>query len=259
MLKNKVTLVLVLLALSTLMFTASAKFSYQSTNGRGASGQKQSIEERVKDRLEFEAQFPVVKYDDPDPDNDNPEKRAKRKAKNQHYDKYSFGLSDPTPRVNETSIESEWSLHLDALPFAQSRLILIGEVINAGAHLSNNKKGIYSEFAVRASEILKDDGAAALSPGSVITIERVGGAVIYPAGNKRIIRVAGQGLPRINRRYVFFLGPTESGQDFNLLTGYELRLGKTFPLDESIRMSAYNELAEDAFLSQVREAIARTR
>jgi hypothetical protein len=100
---------------------------------------------------------------------------------------------------------------------------------------------------------------AHLSPGRLITVERMGGAVTYPAGNKRIIRVAGQGLPRFNRRYVLFLTTTEHGQDFRLLTGYELRAGKTFPLDDSTRMDVYKEMAEETFLNNVRAAIAQTR
>lgn len=256
---HKLTLVLVLLALSTLALTARGKFNSQDPDRRGAADQGQTDSERVKRRVEFEAQFPIVNYDAPDPELNDPEKHARRKAKNRHYDNYSFGLSDPTDSVNETSIETEWSLHLEPLPAAQSEVILVGEVLKAGAHLSNNKKGIYSEFTVRVEEVLKKDGAPGLNPGSSITVERLGGIVVFPAGNKRVIRVAGQSMPRVNRRYVLFLDATEFDQDFRLLTGYELRAGKTLPLDDSTRMNAYSGMAEEAFLNHVRDAITYSR
>jgi hypothetical protein len=259
MVNHKATAVLVLLALSALVFTTRAKLNEQAPNRTGALAQGPADAEKVNSRLDFESRFPVVNYDAPDVDSNDPEKHAKRKAKNRRYDDYSFGLSDSSPHVNETSIETEWSLHVEALPAAQSEVVLVGEVIKAVAHLSNNKKGIYSEFTVRVDEVLKDRGSSPLVPSGLVVVERLGGAVVYPAGNKRIIRVAGQNMPRINRRYVFFLGAIESGQDFNLLTGYELRAGKTLPLDDSSRMNAYGETGEDAFLKHVREAIAQTR
>jgi hypothetical protein len=256
---HKATAVLVLLALSALVFTTRAKLNEQAPNGTGTFAQRPADAERVKDRLDFESQFPVVNYDAPDAELNDPEKHAGRKAKNRRYDGYSFGLGDPSPHINETSIETEWSLRVEALPAAQSEVVLVGEVIKTGAHLSNNKKGIYSGFTVRVEEVLKDRGSSPLVPGGLVVAERLGGAVVYPAGNKRIIRVAGQNMPRVDRRYVFFLGAIESGQDFDLLTGYELRAGKTLPLDDSRRMSAYGEMGEDAFLKHVREAIAQTR
>jgi hypothetical protein len=109
---------------------------YQPQNTPGASNQEQAGTDKEKKRLDFEAQFPNVNYDSPDPDLNDPDKLARRKEKNRHYDKHSFGLSDPTPRVNETSIETEWSLHVEALPVAQSEDILVGEVLKAEAHLS---------------------------------------------------------------------------------------------------------------------------
>lgn len=261
MMKHKTTLILILLALSTVALTARAGFKNEAPDSGGISTQEQTDSEKVKKRLDFEAQFPIVNYDALDPELSDPEKHAKRKAKNNRYDKYSFGLSDPTPRVNETSIETEWSLHVEALPAAQSEVVLVGEVIKASAHLSNNKKGIYSEFAVRVEEILKAPSATRITPRNVIAVERLGGAVVYPAGNKRIISVAGQSMPRGNRRYLLFLNATEnateSDQDFNLLTGYELREGKAVPLDDSTRMNSYKGTDQDTFLNHVREAIKR--
>lgn len=259
MLNHKATAVLILLALSALVLTASARLKNQAPNRTGASAQEPTDAEKVKNRIDFEAQFPVVNYDAPDAELNDPEKHPKRKAKNRRYDDYSFGLSDPTPRVNETSIETEWSLHIAALPAAQSEVVIVGEVLKAGAHLSNNKNGIYSEFTVRVDEVLKDRRTLPLTPGGLVAVERLGGAVVYPAGNKRIIRVAGQNMPRNKRRYVLFLNATEYDHDFSLLTGYELREGKVFPLDNSIRMNAYKEMAEEFFLNHVREAIANTR
>jgi hypothetical protein len=257
MLKHKVTFILIVLASSTVAFTARAKFDNEAPVKGGALAQAQTDPDKLKKRLDFEAQFPAANYDAQDPELSDPEKHARRKAKNSRYDKYSFGLSDPTPRVNETSIETEWSLHLDPLPAARSDVVLVGEVIKASAHLSNNKKGIYSEFTVRVEEVLKAPEAAQLAVGGLIAVERLGGTVVYPAGNKRIIRVTGQSMPRVNRRYLLFLNATQSDQDFSLLTGYELKEGKVIPLDDSTRMNSYQGMDQDTFLNDVREVLGR--
>lgn len=259
---HKTTLVLVLLALSAITITTKGKFINETrayTQGRNATAnQQRTDEEKAEQRNDFEAQFPSVDYDAPNSELNDPEKRAKRKVKNNHYDKYSFGISDPTPRVNETSVETEWSLHVSPLPVEESELVLVGEVLKAEAHLSNNKKGIYSEFTIRVDDVVKPQGTAEIALGSMIAIERLGGTVKYAAGNKRIVRIEGQGMPRINRRYVFFLNTTEHGQGFRLLTGYELHSGKIIPLDISTRMNAYKGMAEEAFLNQIRDVLAKS-
>jgi hypothetical protein len=64
---------------------------------------------------------------------------------------------------------------------------------------------------------------------------------------------------------LFFLKYNEEGQDFSILTAYELRAGRVFPLDGLDRngkvfeayaaYQKYKDVDEATFLAEVREAI----
>jgi hypothetical protein len=152
-----------------------------------------------------------------------------------------------------------------ALPAAQSDAIVVGEVTNAEAFLSEDKTAIYSEFTVLIGEVLKGCSPAPPVFGSSIIAERGGGKVRLPSGKVIENLFRGKPMPGIGRRYVFFLKYNEEGQDFSIITGYELRRGRVIPLDGLLedgtpvkQLAAhqqYNGVDEIAFLNQVRQAI----
>jgi hypothetical protein len=155
-----------------------------------------------------------------------------------------------------------------ALPIAQSDAVVVGEVTDAKALLSEDKTSIYSEFAVIISDVLKNNCSAELSEGYSIDVARYGGAVRFPSG--KIVQRGDEGrpFPRLKRRYLFFLKYNNEGQDFSILTAYELRAGRVFPLDGLDRdgrafeayaaYQRYKDSDEATFLNQVRAAIANT-
>jgi hypothetical protein len=144
--------------------------------------------------------------------------------------------------------------------------VIIGEVADAQAYLTEDKTGIYSEFVVRVEEVLKNSATPPLVPDSSISAMRGGGAVRFPSG--KVIR-KGQPykpLPRVGRRYVFFLKyNNDGGQDFKIITAYELRESRVFPLDgEPLQgivlepyaaYQKYRDADQATFLNEVREAI----
>lgn len=231
--------------------TAAATKFTPVNQTRSTQTLKGDADERGAER---KRRYPVIDYEAPEPA--DPEKRAIRKLKNKHYDKFGFAIRDSSPRVDEESVETDWSLHVPALPAAQSAAVVIGEVLSSEAHLSNDRHGVYSEFSVRVDEVLKGVGPG-MEVGRSISVDRAGGFVQYPNGHKRLYRVAGQNMPRVAARYVLFLTASDGGQNYQILTAYELIGGKVSPLDESTRMSAYEGTAEDSFLQAVRNAITQ--
>jgi hypothetical protein len=145
-------------------------------------------------------------------------------------------------------------LYVPALPTGQSDLVVLGEVTSSNGHLSNDRTGAYSEFAIHINDMLKGDSR--LSGSSIVAV-REGADVQLPTG--RIIRyeIVHQGMPRIGRRYVFFLKYNEQGNDYAILTGYELRKNRVFPLDEVGPFITYKKADEGIFLNLVRQAIIR--
>ena len=218
-----------------------------------------AIEQRKNDDLEM----PVAEFgaaDSPDP-----KERALRQARGSRYNKRGGrAIAELASGEEVLPVNSHWWWGLPALPASQSHAIVTGEIISAKAYLSNDKTEVYSEFSVRISEVLRNESNLPLGFGSEVAVERRGGAVRFPSGRLQRYRVAKQGMPVKGRKYVFFLEFNESGQDFSLLTAYELRDGQVLPLDgygdkgEPVvtTFTAFAGMDETTFLNAVAAAIA---
>ena len=247
--KTLLTVTIVLIVISTI--TVIAAFQTQQSKGVPTN---QQDEETLKE------QFPIADFNAKEPS--DPVKKAKRKDKSKKYDKPISALTNTT--TNKVT-HLDWEVGLSALPVTKSDAVVIGEVAEAQAFLSEDKTEAYSEFTLRVDEVLKNDQRTPISQGSSIIIERAGGRVRFPSGHIALSFVSGQGMPRVGRRYALFLTHNFSifggiqEQDFYILTGYELHSGKVIPLDnpgDHPLATAYKGADESAFISDLRSAIA---
>lgn len=214
--------------------------------------------------------IPMTDYDKPE--TSDPEKRRLRRIRGSRYNLRDKDVDARRFAITEETQSGFGSFEIHAppepaLPVAQSDAIVIGEVSEAEAFLSTDRTSIYSEFTVNVGEVFKDTSLVTLTSGSSITTVRGGGAVRFPSG--RVVRRGfnGKPLPRKGRRYVFFLKRNNEGQDFSIITAYELRGGRVFPLDGLYttgqvvpQLAAHQEFKgvdEATFLATVREAIAQ--
>lgn len=216
-----------------------------------ARGQQQDFS-----MAEFESQFPVTDVNKSEPA--DPDERARRRAKGKKY----YSGMPITDSGNRITVSSEWDVYLPALPVSESDLILIGEVVDAQAYLSDDKTVVYSEFTVRVGEVLKNTSGGALAEGGSITADRQGGRVRFPSGRMTLQYVRGQGLPRVGRRYALFLTHDDQERGARIVTGYELRDGRVIPLDNPAGgrhpiATAYKDADETVLLHDLRAAIAR--
>lgn len=245
------------LLLMTVVFVVAVSTSVSALRERellspGSDRQKARDEQQQTE----EDQIPTVDFDSPEPSDLN--ERAKRWAINARYDNSVLvRKDDATGGAVESTYFSDWDLGLPALPAGKSEVIIIGEIVEAKAHLSNDKTGVYSEFTTRIEKLFKNSGPTALTPGEVISLERQGGAVRYSTGRKYHYRVSGQNMPRRGRHYVFFLNTTEAGQSFRIITAYELNEGKVFPLDVAEQFNAYKGMGKVEFIGAVQGAGSR--
>jgi hypothetical protein len=209
-------------------------------------------------------QWPITDYNAPEPD--DIEKRAERNARNARHDNARL-VHEPEKRpgvVYETTLFNDWEVGLPALPASKSDTVIVGEVLDANAYLSNDKTGVYSEFTIKVDDILKNDQSSHLNQGSLLVAERLGGRVRFPSGEILPVQIAGQGMPRAGRRYVLFLSRTDQGLAYGILTGYELRAGKVSPLDgiktrgggSPWKFDKYENWDESTFIDAVRAEIA---
>jgi hypothetical protein len=89
--------------------------------------------------------------------------------------------TNPQPGEAESITTSEAFFNFPALPVKESNVVVTGVVLGSKAHLSANKKGVFSEFKIAMQSVFKKTGAEILE-GIVIAADRIGGHVKYPNG-----------------------------------------------------------------------------
>ncbi len=167
----------------------------------------------------------------------SPSDEGKRETKSKKYNnKNSLPISESSDQIY---VINEWDVNLPALPVDQSAAVIIGQVIDAQAFLSEDRTNIYSEFTIRTDAVFKNDPAAPIKAGESISAERLGGRALLFSGKVVVSQVNHQDLPRIGRNYVFFLNhllPTNGQMDDGLfiLTAYQINGDTIIPLDKPV-------------------------
>jgi len=205
--------------------------------------------------------FPIVDLLAPGPT--DPAEREMRAKKGKKYNiKYTAPLNES---VDSMFLSIDWDVNLPALPIERSAAVVIGRIHKAEAHLSEDKTGIYSEFAIHVEAIFKNDANNPLINDHSILAYRTGGRLRFPSGKIIVSAVSHQDMPQPKGRYVLFLTHSRlSGgedEDFYILTGYELKNGQVFPLDQvssSHPMNKYTGVSENVLLTDLSSALARS-
>jgi hypothetical protein len=222
-------------------------------------GQNPQTADAIVRDWDDESYGPIGDYSAPEPS--APKDRNKRYSESRRYNGRHL---KEDPKVEESLLVDEWLHRLPAFPVTLSDAVLIADVADAQAYMSNDKTGIYTEFTVRIAEVLKDHQAA-ISVGSMLVTKREGGRIRFPSGHILRYGLEYQGMPRVGKRYVFFIRRNDPEETPYILTGYELRAGHVFPLDgvhqhrgvgKLTQFTAYENADEKTFLNAVRAAIA---
>lgn len=214
--------------------------------------QEQNPQIEFQRRKFDENRFPIADYSAADPS--DPKERARRQEKGKKYDKSDWRI------YPETTSNMAWvdfvDPNLPALPVTYSSAVVAGRITDAKAYLSNDKTGVYSAFAVQINEVFKNSSSVPLSSASLIEVERDGGRVRFPGGRILIYTIQSQDMPVVGLRYVLFLTNPQAQSDFQIVTAYELREGKVYPLDDVPNLYRYENADEVNFLSELRKRIA---
>jgi hypothetical protein len=202
-----------------------------------------------------DTQFPIAEEAAPGPATSA--ERIKKNKKEKKYGKYKDTVG---PGVTVASVHYHWPSGFPTLPVGQSDAVIVGEVTDAKAYVTDDKSTVYSEFTVQVRKVFKDYAQAQILPGGSIVVERPGGRVRYPSGHVSRFSLTGWGMPGIARQYVLFLTRNSEDESYRLVTGYELLNGHVFPLDKTTSsqtdFDAYINMDEAAFFKQLDSAIA---
>ncbi len=225
------------------------------TTPKGGVNSQGHMPERIR---EAKSRFPIADYSAAEPA--DPEKRAKRKSRNDRHNNSMLGvrggLNAPPNSGEEIVIRNDWEVYTPQIPAAKSDVVVTGEILDANAYISSDKNGVYSEFTLRIDETLKKDDARWVFPGELISVEREGGQVRYPSNRIEWYRISLQEMPIVNRRYVLFLKRIDEAS-FSIITGYEMREGRVYPLDGASQFRALEGKETSLFLQSVRDSIAK--
>jgi hypothetical protein len=255
---HKKTTLLLFVVLAITVMTAMSSLRGETQNSPSSTKQETPSEPTAKEL--DDAARPIVDFDNPG--GVEPSEKSSRKLKNGRYDKYGVVQSQPNPSTGEVIGEPEWQASLSDLPADKSDVVVEGQVTDAKAFLSDDKTGIYSEFTINVSRVLKAGSDLSVNLGDMIVAERFGGKVRYPSGQVILYRIGGQGAPMKGKRYLFFLAKADQG-NYKLLTAYEIQGQKVFALDGSRinfrgkgnwRFDKHNGEDLDGFMGEVERA-----
>src|ERR1043165_1310121 len=241
---HKLTILLLLLVFATLGMTLG-----QQNQVRKEDAEKTEYARQLEAR---HLRFPTADYDEPE--SADPKKNEARKQKNRRKNDDSWVASNGPEWANELVRNMEGGIDLPSLPVGESSYIVLGKVTSAEAHLSQDKRNVYSEFKVSVEKVFKT--ATAMSDGTEIVVDRQGGFVKYPSGHSILYRTTHLEMPLKGERYLFFL--TSKNDDLSILTAYELAPKGVQPLDQAPQFEKYTGATEEALLEKLRDSLLKT-
>jgi len=231
-------------------------------------GQNTGSKEKVTTRQERE--IPVVDFVSTANDSLPPQRRVKNHRhdlKDSKVDPARFMLkeSDPEELYELTPSHAPFRT---ALPVLESDAVVIGEVVGSEAYLSNDRTSVYSEFTIQVGDLLKNTSRQDINIGSLLTAERDGGGVRFESGKVLRRGRVHETMPVVGQRYLLFLERDNEAESFSIITGYELRDGRVFPLDgvnvaeagsKLPQVAVYEGVQDAAFLNEIRIALTKIR
>jgi len=238
-----------------IMVAMAAWILLASRQPQAASQSRRQLEqERLKADIDKEtrnkAALPRADYAAPEPQ--DPVLRQLRRARGKRYRRGRPLLEDLRDDTTEITSVSHEMMDIPGLPAEQSDLVVAGTITDAKGYMTEDKSAAYSEFSVNIKEVMK--GAAKLA-GNQITAERFGGKIVMPQGRTILYFDANRSMPEIGHRYVLFLKYSPEGEDYLILTAYDLRNGRVVCIDKLPQCAFFDGNEETAFLDLVRSSI----
>jgi hypothetical protein len=245
-------LVLIAITLSFSLIRRNYFFVGAQARGQTPTPQQDAKAERYE---QAKRNFPTVDYEEPDlPDTE--ENRTKQEKKKRFNNLMKWVSVTPQWYIAENLAMPEGLFNFPALPVAKSDIVLIGVVGETKAHLSENKRNVFSEFKIAVETVLKTSNEQT-KQGSVLTIDRMGGFVTYPNGQKILYRISGMYMPKVGARYLFFLNSINK-HDYGIVTAYELTPAGVIPLDMSSQFLVLEGKSENDIMQELRRLLLNT-
>jgi hypothetical protein len=134
--------------------------------------------------------------------------------------------------------------------------IVLGKITSGDAYLNDGRTGVFSEYLINVTEVLKSDPTSVISAGDEISAWRMGGSLKFHSGHLRHVLIAGVGFPKVGTDYLFFLRTSDARiKDYAISTAYSLSDQVVYSLDANTAQSAFDGIGSKDFLRTVRNEI----
>jgi len=182
-------------------------------------------------RKSEDSNFPTVSFADRSMASEDSVSPELRRRRNDKFTGSGWVRSTVSEDTKFVFLNNHWQQGLSALPVDKSDVVVVATVNTAGAFLSGDRTGVYSEFQADVVEIYKNDLQSSLRTSDSVSLHCAGGKVHYPDGPSVTYVVRGQDMPRVGGTYVFFLVSDIERSSYYILTAYEIRGEKIATLD----------------------------
>jgi hypothetical protein len=204
------------------------------------------------------SKYAIVDYDAIGSTMGSEKAREERRIKSERYNGQHWVIGTPDPADGMVGRYDEVPIP-DAVPATASDLIIIGQITTANAFLSTDKRSVYTEFTVCIDDLLlRGNGSNDTVKGSCLTVDREGGYVRYPNGQKVLYRISGKDLPQVGSTYLLFLTNDKKSANYTVFTGYELTQNSFVPLDREIDLGDLSGMEKSSFIKAVRLKISQS-
>jgi hypothetical protein len=195
------------------------------------------------------SKYGSVQYDSPEAAAPNEE----RWFANQRYDNQGWVFKTVSPPAGGVGKITHDPLS-PALPVEGSSLIVAGEVVAVNTFLSNDRRGVYTEFVISPDDVLKDSDKVS---SNTIRADREGGVVIYPNGLRFLYQNSTLALPKLGGKYLFFLTKKGESPNYEICTAYDMGGEKAYRLESDGNFDESKQPVKSQLLDEVRKKIAQ--
>jgi hypothetical protein len=263
----KILLLVIGAAIATIALPTRNQFGQESSGGPQRANLRKQLSKHS-------ALPPVARFDEPavpqDPQDQERRQSRSRLSKGLYTQKV---ILDPGVRevngqaegINLTFVDGVTILKPGELPDPiglpiSGSIIVIGTATSGKAYVNQEHTGVFSEYRLAITDVLKPDTDSVISARDEITAWLPGGTLQFQSGHITHFIIAGCNYPEIGTQYVFFLRrPDKTVKDYAISTAFSIKDQVVLPLDDGNDKRSFEGMPVTDFLDKLRREISIRR
>src|SRR5688500_1247092 len=123
----------------------------QATAEKNKENEAERKAKAIQRQAELRSSYLTVDYEEKESNDVN--KRALQRQRKLKHNNRPVVSKEPSPKDKEVSSDAHGQFDFPALPVEKTELVVMVDVLQAEAHMSEDKGSVYSEFEVRLLEV----------------------------------------------------------------------------------------------------------